>query len=381
MKQLTQAPHRLYFFLGLTALLSLLVWWWMSVQFSINWPVPLHGILMPLGVFPLFILGFTFTAGPRWLNLEASPHHFLLHGLTYFLGIILVLFASVVGLPPLRLSGFALMLAAWSAVSLRWAKLIIDSKVEDKRHAVALLIAMCGGILAMLCAFLWACGSHIAWLAARQLAFFAFLLPTFLTVCHRMLPFFTGNVLKNYTVWRPYSLLVTWISGCWLLAFAGIVESNLVQAVVGTLLSLSFANTSWRWGLFRSFENRLLAMLHLSFAWLAIVFGLQAASALGAQIGSAMIHALALGFMSTMLVAFVSRVSFGHSGRALHASNLLWGLYLMLHLAAILRVLANMQSNTNLLQFSASLWLIVFVTWAAIMLPLYLRPRIDGQAG
>lgn len=381
MKQLTQAPHRFYFFLGLTALLSLVLWWWMSVQFSIDWPIPLHGILMPLGVFPLFILGFTFTAGPRWLNIEASSHHFLLHGLTYFLGVILVLFASVVGLPPLRLSGFALMLAAWSAVSLRWAKLIIDSKVEDKRHAIALLIAMYGGILAMLCAFLWASGSQIAWQAARQLAFFAFLLPTFLTVCHRMLPFFTGNVLKNYTVWRPYSVLVTWISGCWLLAFAGIVESSLVQAVVGTLLSLSFANTSWRWGLFRSFENRLLAMLHLSFAWLAIVFGLQAASALGAQIGSAMIHALALGFMSTMLVAFVSRVSFGHSGRALHASNLLWGLYLMLHLAAILRVLANMQSNTSLLQFSASLWLMVFVTWAAIMLPIYLRPRIDGQAG
>ena len=179
MKQLTQAPHRFYFFLGLTALLSLVLWWWMSVQFSIGWPIPLHGILMPLGVFPLFILGFTFTAGPRWLNIEASSHHFLLHGLTYFLGVILVLFASVVGLPPLRLSGFALMLAAWFAVSLRWAKLIIDSKVEDKRHAIALLIAMCGGILAMLCAFLWACGSQIAWQAARQLAFFAFLLPTF----------------------------------------------------------------------------------------------------------------------------------------------------------------------------------------------------------
>lgn len=381
MKQLTQAPHRLYFFLGLTALLTLFIWWWMSLQFSVAWPVPLHGILMPLGVFPLFILGFTFTAGPRWLNVEASSHHFLLHGSTYFAGIVLVLFASLVGLPPLRISGFALMLAAWSAVTFRWAKLIIDSKSEDKKHAIALLTAMCGGILAMLSAFMWACGSQVAWLAARQLAFFAFLLPTFLTVCHRMLPFFTGNVLQNYQVWRPYSLLGSWIAGCWCLAFAGIVDSAWVQTLVAALLSMSFANTSWRWGLFRSFENRLLAMLHLSFAWLAIVFALQAASAMGAQIGSAMIHALALGFMSTMLVAFVSRVSFGHSGRALQAKPILWALYLVLHVAALLRVFASVQPNPSLLHISASLWLIGFIAWGGMMLPIYLRPRIDGQAG
>lgn len=329
----------------------------------------------------LFILGFTFTAGPRWLNVTASSHHFLLHGSTYFLGVVLVLIASLLGLPPLRLSGFGLMLAAWSAVTLRWAKLIIESKSEDKKHALALLVAMCGGILAILCAFLWACGSDLAWLASRQLAFFTFLLPIFLTVCHRMLPFFTANVIKDYQVWRPYSLLATWIFGCWCLAFAGIIESFLVQLIVGSLLSLSFANTSWRWGLFRSFDNRLLAMLHLSFAWLTIVFALQAASALGATIGSAMVHALALGFMSTMLVAFVSRVSFGHSGRALQANSFLWGLYLCLHLAALLRVLASFQSNPSLLHLSASLWLIVFVAWACIMLPIYLRPRIDGQPG
>jgi len=47
--------------------------------------VPLHAILMPLGVFPLFILGFTFTAGPRWLSVESDDHYFLLHGGSYFL--------------------------------------------------------------------------------------------------------------------------------------------------------------------------------------------------------------------------------------------------------------------------------------------------------
>ena len=381
MKHLGLAPHRLYFFLGVLALLSLLTWWWANLQFATQLPVPLHGILMPLGVFPLFILGFTFTAGPRWLNVNASSHHFLLHGATYFFGLVLVLLASAFGLPPLRLSGFALMLAAWCAVSLRWAKLVVDSKSEDKKHAIALLIGMLGGVLSMMCAFLWACGSDLAWNAARQLSFFAFLLPIFLTVCHRMLPFFTGNVLSNYSTWRPYSLLATWLIGCWTLAFAGIIGHAGVQIIVASLLSLSFANTSWRWGLLRSFENRLLAMLHLSFAWLSIVFALHTVANLGYGNGSATTHALALGFMSTMLVAFVSRVSFGHSGRPLQAGNVLWGLYLALHLSAVLRVFASFQATDSLLKLSAALWFLVFVCWAAMMLPIYLRPRVDGQAG
>lgn len=381
MKHLGIAPHRLYFFLGVIAVLALLGWWWTSIQFSTQLPVPLHGILMPLGVFPLFILGFTFTAGPRWLNVTASSHHFLIHGATYFVGLVLVLFASTVGLPPLRLSGFALMLAAWCAVTLRWAKLIVESKSDDKKHAIALLIGMLGGVLSMLCAFLWSCGSDLAWHAARQLSFFAFLLPIFLTVCHRMLPFFTANVLHNYTTWRPYSLLATWLVGCWTLAFAGILGSSLVQVIVASLLSLSFANTSWRWGLFRSLENRLLAMLHLSFAWLSVVFALHAVTSLGYAIGSAATHALALGFMSTMLVGFVSRVSFGHSGRPLQAGNLLWGLYLALHLSAILRVFASFQATDTLIKLSAGLWLLVFVSWSLMMLPIYLKPRVDGQAG
>jgi uncharacterized protein involved in response to NO len=381
MKRLALAPHRLYFFLGAIAVLILFSWWWLHVQSGRNLAVPLHALLMPLGVFPLFILGFTFTAGPKWLAVDEPPHNFLLHGGTYFGGLMLVLIASTLELPPLRMSGFALMLAAWCAVTLRWGRLVIHSQVKDKRHPQALLLAMTGGVLAIFAAFLWSAGLTDAWIAARQLAFFAFLLPVFLTVCHRMLPFFSSTVIKPYAMWRPYWLLGSWITACWGLAIAGIFGAHLIEALIATLLSFSFANTSWRWGLFRSLQNRLLAMLHLSFAWLAIVFALQAASAFGAQIGSAMVHALALGFMGTMLVGFVSRVSFGHSGRPLQVSNLLWVIYLALHVAALLRVAASLTAIPQMMRLSASIWLLLLLTWVGLMLPIYIKARADGQAG
>ncbi|MFZ6746169.1 NnrS family protein [Undibacterium sp. JH2W] len=381
MKRLATAPHRLYFFLGAVSVLILFFWWYLQLRHPQTMAVPLHALLMPLGVFPLFILGFTFTAGPKWLSVSAEDDYFLLHGGTYFCGLLLAMLAASLGLPALRSSGFALMLSAWLAVTWRWGHLIWRSTVADKKHAIAIFLAMCGGTCALAATLMWSGGWNVAWIIARQFAFFGFLLPVFLTVCHRMLPFFSGNVLKPYVVWRPYWLLASWLSGCLLLVLSGCMQWRLPEAITATLMSLSFIYTSWRWGLLRSMENRLLAMLHLSFAWLAIVFALQAAAALGMATGSASIHALALGFMGTMLVGFVSRVSYGHSGRPLQASNFLWCIYLGLHLAALLRILASLLSLDILITASATSWLVLLACWIAMMLPMYLKARADGQPG
>lgn len=381
MKRLAIAPHRLYFFLGAVAVLFLFAWWWMSLatHHSVN-AIPLHGILMPLGLFPLFILGFTFTAGPRWLGVNASDRYFLPTGICYFAGIVLVVIGSSVA-QGIAIGGFALMLLAWLSATGRWASLVLQSTTPDKKHPAVLLGAMVGGVLALLAALLWSAGIAFAWVVARQLAFFCFLLPIFLTVCHRMLPFFSGSVLKPYVAWRPYGLLWFWLSGCVLLAITGTLEWRQAEAVIAFAMAISFAITSWRWGLLASFVNRLLAMLHMSFAWLTVVFVLHAASALGFAVGSASLHALGLGFMATMLVGFVSRVSFGHSGRPLAVSNVLWALYLGLHLAALLRVVASILAMPSLISYSATAWLLLLGTWVAMMLPIYLKARQDGQAG
>ena len=381
MKRLAIAPHRLYFFLGALSLFILFFWWWLQVQHPATMAVPLHAILMPLGVFPLFILGFTFTAGPRWLSVESDDHYFLLHGGSYFFGVILVIIASAFNLWPLRSSGFALMLSAWCAVTWRWGSLIRQSKAIDKKHGFVMLLGMLGGVFALLASMLWSFGYDSAWQYARQIALFGFLLPIFLTVCHRMVPFFSGNVLKPYVVWRPYTLLAGWLLGCYLLVLAGCFELAWLQALAASMLCLSFLYTSWRWGVIRSLENRLLAMLHLSFAWLSIVFGIEAAGGFGATIGSSATHALALGFMGTMLVGFVSRVSFGHSGRPLQVSHSLWVLYLGLHVAALMRIAATLFVIPGLIIVSATAWLLLLACWVGMMVPMYLKARADGQPG
>jgi uncharacterized protein involved in response to NO len=118
-------------------------------------------------------------------------------------------------------------------------------------------------------------------------------------------------------------------------------------------------------------------MLHLSFAWLPVALVLQALGLIGVGVGSAPSHAVALGFCATMLVAFVTRVSLGHSGRPLVADNGYWAIYLALHVVAALRVLVALLGLSAIwLHVISGLWVLLMLAWAARVLPIYWRGRV-----
>lgn len=388
MKPLSAAPHRWYFFFGTLAVLALFGWWNWQLHAQRLDSFALHALVMPLGVFPLFILGFTFTAGPKWLAVDDQPVKFLLTGSVYFAGMVLVLLTQLAGFGQqtglhagLQAGGFGLMMLSWGNACWRWGTLVRVSPAKDKWHARSICGAMWGGWLALWAAGLWSLGWTAGWQLSRDLSLFCFLLPVFVTVCHRMLPFFSSNVLSPYQIWRPYPLLAGWLCGSVLMAVTDWLGWNHIMAALATVIGISFMYCSWRWGLLRSLANRMLAMLHLSFAWLCVVFYLLAGYGLGLYPWSAPIHALALGFMGTMLVGFVSRVSFGHSGRPLVVSNSLWSIYLGLHALAALRVAASIFQWPALIIPSAIGWLLLMGAWVVLMLPIYLKPRADGKAG
>ena len=70
-----------------------------------------------------------------------------------------------------------------------------------------------------------------------------------------------------------------------------------------------------------------------------------AASAGALTLGLAPLHALTAGYLGATLLAMVTRVAAGHSGRPLAADGLAWGLYWTLQTAAMLRVGAAAARN------------------------------------
>ena len=143
------------------------------------------------------------------------------------------------------------------------------------------------------------------------------------------------------------------------------------------------------WGVMQSLKNRLLVMLHISFLWLglALVLGgmaqilglLQDAPVL--SLGS--LHALTMGFMTSLMLAMVTRVSCGHGGRAQVADHMAWTLFWLVQLAALLRIAASAQSGwaSWLLLPTALLWAGTMAVWGMRLGNWYGRLRPDGRVG
>jgi uncharacterized protein involved in response to NO len=293
--------------------------------------------------------------------------------------------------PALLVPALLLHLAGWATGLGALLASLRAATVADRRHAwLAWGAALLGwlGALAFLAGVVT--GAASALVLADALGTWGFLAPTFLVVCHRMIPWFTSRVVVNYVVIRPYSPLFAMLVAC--LGHAGLVVAG--QAAWLWLADLPLAVLAFwfssRWGLARGLQVRLLAMLHIAFLWAGASFALHALASLATLLGLAWhpglapLHALGIGFFASMLLAMASRVSLGHSGRKLEADRLTWGLFWLVQATALLRMLADLLpsgSGARVLSLAALLWLIAFATWAGKYAPLYWRARVDGKPG
>jgi len=213
-------------------------------------------------------------------------------------------------------------------------------------------------------------------------------IPVLLVVVHRMLPFFTAAAIPSIAAWRP-----NWVLWCFLTASVGHGAMELLGPARSTWIldAPAAAFLLWlglRWGLLQSLRIRLLAMLHLGFVWLGLAYALYAAdgvlAATGARgFGLAPLHAATMGFVASLLFAMVTRVTCGHSGRALVADAVTWGLFWLLQTATLLRLGAESwpQWYAWLLTAAVLAWLAAFAGWSWKYVPAYLRSRADGKPG
>jgi uncharacterized protein involved in response to NO len=389
---LTAAPHRITFLPGAFMAVLGVLWWMLDLESrraggpglapeALPGPV-LHAWLMLYGLFPFFIFGFLFTAMPNWLNGARIPlPAYTATGALMAAGAALVFFLPALGL--------ALHLAGWGTGLAALLKTLANAQPQDKRHSWVAWSALALGWLGNALFLAWLLEDFpdlLAW--SQALAIWACLVPIFLAVCHRMVPWFTSRVVANYVLIRPYGPLYAMLA-------AGLAHGMLEAAGLKHftwLADLPLAGIAFwfvsRWGIARSLGVRLLAMLHIAFVWAGVSFllfvvdGLARFLALDWSAGLAPIHALGIGFFSTMLVGMASRVTLGHSGRPLEADSATWRLFWLVQGVAIIRMLPDLLPLPDLLVALAGLlWLLAFGIWAWKYAPVYWRPRADGKPG
>ncbi len=395
---LASAPHRLLFLAGALAVLLSMAWWaielsWMRFGLG-GWPQPsippayAHAMLIQYGMFPLFMFGFLLTVFPRWLNRPPLPRSRYVPVAGCVFGGYVLANVGLLDLPWLLTSGLLLMLAGYVIGLVTLGSVLRASRDRDP-YALSCLLALGLGIMGLLVflAYLFGAPDDCARLAVR-LGTFGLLLPIFFTVTHRMLPFFSGNVAKDYKVIRPrWSLAVVWV----------LLLAHLLLDWRGALgwlwladipLALVFAWHALAWQPWKAMRPGLLAVLHLAFAWLPLAFVLYAVQdVIYVTQGQlpflrAPLHALAIGYFGSMLVAMVTRVTQGHSGRPLQMGAVAWSCFGLLQVVALLRIRAEFGGDVYLwLVLAAWGWLLAFLPWVLRSAWIFLTPRVDGKPG
>ena len=391
-------PHRMLFLAGATQILLTLAWWLVELAaratgfLSLATALPAtwgHAFLMVYGVFPFFIFGFLFTVYPRWLRGTAIARRAYVLVFALLFGGILLFTAGLALDRRMVVLALVVFLAGW--VGALTSLLQVYARARERGpHERLLNLALAAGLLGI-AVFLAAVltGSTRLFALARELGLWLFLVPVVFLVSHRMIPFFSQSALMNYIMVRPAwgpSLMAVCVTAHATLELSGLPQWRFLADLP---LAVAALHHSYVWQFRRSFHARLLAMLHIAFLWLGIAMSLYAAQSLALlttgtdYLGRAPLHALGIGFLTSMIVAMASRVTLGHSGRALSADTLTWAVLLGVNASAVLRIagefLPQLASWLNLL--AALVWLAALLPWVLRYLPMYLQPRAEHPPG
>lgn len=396
---LAAAPHRLMFFAGATNVLLAMAWWaaWLvgmrwpgtlTQDYPPIYPGWLHAFVMQYQMLPAFFFGFLLTTFPRWMKLpDVARWRYVPVGVALIAGQLATLAGALGSLTAIAV-GVALTIVGWTAalsvlVPMLWRE---QSTTWHARSCVAALALGYAGLV-VFAAF----AIHLVpatWVPVSiKLGTFGLLLPVYVTIAHRMFPFFAGNVVEGYQVWRPLWLLAAfWVAVVirLVLDLAGVAGWTCVPDVALFAL-MTFA--WWRWWP-RGAKPGLLTVLFIALAWLPIAMALYTADDVAFLardahlLGRAPAHALFVGFFGSALVAMVTRVTQGHSGRPLVMPPIAWFTFVALQLVAIARIAAELVSDPYAWFAIAALgWLVAFLPWVIRLAGIYLAPRVDRKPG
>lgn len=390
------APHRWLFGIGAVHVLAAMSLWalWLIAPGALpSSSVPpgwMHAWMLQYQVLPSFIFGFLVTVFPRWMGLpEARRSDYLPIGLGLLGGQLLCLVALVTGARALVWVGTLLHLAGWltglwvlgrglyRAPRLTW-------------HAWSCYGALLLGLLGALAWLLWLATGNPRWaFLMLKTGSFGLLLPVYATVAHRMFPFFASNIVPGYRVWRPMALLaVQWPLWLGHLALELMHGHAWLWCVDLPLLGLAMLSL-WRWWP-RGPMPALLRVLFVGYAWLPVALALYALQSLWLALsgeyllGRAPVHALSIGLFGSLLVAMVTRVTQGHSGRPLVLGGVALFAFLGVQSVALIRVAGELLPSAWTLtawQWAAVGWLLAFTPWVLRSARIVLTARVDGRPG
>jgi uncharacterized protein involved in response to NO len=375
---------RPFFLLGALLAALAIPLWVAALQGWGSLPAPSGGWLawhrheLAFGFAGAIIAGFLLTAVQTWAGrpgLSGAPLAAL---------VAVWLLARLAWWTPWPLLLIAANLAFLAGVALVMARTLLAVRQQRNYPIVVVLALLFGADLLTLVGVL---GQNDAW--QRQGVWAAVWLVAAIMglIGGRVIPFFTQRGLGRVEAVQPWGWL-DWalLVGTALLAllyatgFALLPHTGLAAAFA--LLALGHLVRLYRWfdsGLLRV---PLLWSLHLAYAWLVLACAGMALWHVGLlPTVSPALHALTVGSMAGLILAMLARVSLGHTGRPLELPRGFAVAFLLLNIAAVIRVFGVELWYRQSLWLAAACWVLAFALYLFRYGPMLCQARADGHPG
>ncbi|MCV2368451.1 NnrS family protein [Roseateles oligotrophus] len=384
-------PHRPLF--GAAAMLWPVagLWWYLRLRGGQTTLLPaaaLHGLLMGLGVIPLFIAGFAFTTLPRWLGLPAqSARGLWAPAAGIWLAWCALLLADGLGLRLVAALAALLIGLLLAGLALRLLLLCRLPAARFSPHALGLIAGLAWiGLSQMLAALAIGLDRLLLLQVAARLGLCLGVAGVFALALQRLTPFLHQQGRRAPAL---FAALLTGLAARSGLELAGL-SGRRPSAGLAAIAAIGFAALAlllWRDArrpeLAAARRTPLVAQLYIGYLWLGLSFALeawaQAAAALGLGselgLGLAPLHALSLGFMGGTLLAMVSRVTAVQQGRSVAVDAWLWVLQALLQALTLARLFGAIWPAAAgfLLPYAAAGFALLGLGWAGRYLPWLLR--------
>ncbi|MGV2871355.1 NnrS family protein [Colwellia sp. E150_009] len=375
---------------ALFSILALLAWICV-LQGKLNWNSLLpaniwHGHEMIFGFAATVAVGFLLSAAQTWTGIRSIN--------SWKLAMIIV-FWLIARISLLSSSSTVLIIgtaseALWWVGSISYlAYMVVKSNNRRNLIFIPLLSLIMGlDIATLMFAFVgnYSLSTHLAYTAV-------FMITCVVTIVGgRVIPFFTtralnlptikGNiVLERIIALAMIATLITFFSSYFINTATILI---FLFTSTGCLQLLRMAN----WQTVKTFKTPLLWSLHLSYLNMGIGFIIIGLSYINSDVittsinFSSAVHVITVGTIGTMIIAMMSRVSLGHTGRALQINMWISCSFILLLSATLFRVVLPTLGLFSMGYLLAALcWSLGFAIYLIYYSPKLLTARPDGRSG
>lgn len=369
-------PHQPFFLMGIVwAVISMLIFLLgYKGILLLQSDIPIfHVYTMIFIVFSHFFHGFLLTTFPRFcMTQPVAKSIYTKIFLLYEIGTIIFLSGMLLFSPLIVLGGLILFAGhLFSVINLRMIYRYGSS--PDKTDPFWLLISHMAGIISHI---LFIIGitynifdiNFILQPLAISIGVYLYLIFLTFVVAQRMIPFFS-----HVNISKPKNFISIVFTLLLIKAFVFSIGLQTIDIIVTLILAIFLLKEFLRWKLPVFTSPAILWVLHLGLFWLPAGLFIDAISTLAelwleTSFLFAGIHLITIGFITTILIGFGTRVTLGHSGQVPHADKISITLFWLTEVVVLVRFFYSLGMGLGLNLFwlfdlAAMLWILLFIAW------------------